>query len=66
MKSTIWVAVMALLLISCGGGEQKEVLYVQSDMEASKLEKKLQKYVPVKLTTDLSVLSDNEKKIIPL
>ena len=32
----------------------------------SPMQQKLGKYVPFKLTTDLSVLSDNQKKMIPL
>ncbi|MFT5166076.1 MAG: hypothetical protein ACI8P3_001307 [Saprospiraceae bacterium] len=38
----------------------------QSEKEVSPMQKKLNKYVNVKLTTDMNVLSLNQKKMIPL
>ena len=52
-----------LFLASCANNttdapEKKET--------TSEIDKKLQKYVPFKLTTDLSVLEDHHKKMIPI
>jgi len=38
----------------------------QSDATSSELQKRLDKYVPVKLTTDIAQLSEKEKQMIPI
>lgn len=55
--------------VACGSPEPKEdkkVEAVQVVDEKSEMHKKLDKYVSVKLTTDVSKLSENHKKMIPI
>ncbi len=46
--------------------EDKKVEKVEVAKEKSEIDKKLAKYVSVKLTTDVSKLSENHKKMIPI
>ena len=61
----------AVFLIACGNPKtedtrsSKKILKV-NEVEKTEAEILLQKYVPVKLTTDVSKLSENQKKLIPL
>lgn len=52
------IAIAAVLLSGCRSEPESET--------PSAIQQKLDKYVTVKLTADLSKLSDNEKKMIPL
>lgn len=63
--------ISAACIVACGNPkteENKEVETVTevAEKETTEAEKLLQKYVPVKLTTDVSKLSENQKKMIPL
>ena len=64
MKNAI-ITLAVLVLISSCKEEKKE--YVSSEEIAStEIQNKLDKYVSVKLTTDLTKLTENERKMIPL
>lgn len=64
--------VVAILLIACGSEEVKESKESKEEVTGGEsaattgIQAKLNKYVPVKLTTDLSVLSDKQKQMIPI
>jgi len=62
MKKILSICLIALLAIQCASPEKKEEIAE----EMSPISQKLAKYKKVKLTTDLSQLSDAEKQIIPL
>ncbi|MEQ9403446.1 MAG: Zn-dependent hydrolase [Cyclobacteriaceae bacterium] len=61
MKNTLLITTAVALLIGCSSPEQN-----QETSEKSLMEKKVSGYKTVKLTTDLSVLSEKEKQMIPL
>jgi hypothetical protein len=58
----------ACLLLSCAENKnnQTQVMDIRKDTVASNLDKRVKKYVPVRLSADLSSLSDQEKRMIPL
>jgi len=73
MNKIIVLFVSLFLIISCKQEKKTTEKTIkntkksmQSDSESTKIAKKLNQYVKVKLTTDASKLSDNEKKMIPL
>lgn len=62
MKIVQYISIVLALTIwtSCSESAQK------GDTPISQTEKALQKYVPFKLTTDVSQLTENEKKMLPI
>ena len=56
--------ICALILFSCQPTDNTDTS--TTDDEPSAMEQNLTKYVPVKLTTDLTVLTENQKKMIPI
>lgn len=60
------LSLMAIILAGCGGGPEKADKKAGMEDEKTEMEKKLDKYVEVKLTSDISHLSDNEKEMIRL
>jgi hypothetical protein len=58
----------ACLLLSCAENKnnQTQLMHTPKDTVASNLDKRLGNYVPVRLSADLSGLSDQEKRMIPL
>ena len=61
---------LSLALIACENNtksttEKVEIQVEEVSQELSDAEKRLQKYVNVKLTTDVSQLTENQKKMIP-
>ena len=60
-----WAAVLALSTGACGGGDAEAGAAEQSD-DPPKIEEKLAQYTPVRLTADLSRLSERERRMIPL
>ncbi len=73
MNKIIVLFVSLFLIISCKQEKKTTEKTIkntkknmQSDSESTKIAKKLNQYVKVELTTDVSKLSDNEKKMIPL
>jgi hypothetical protein len=60
---------LILSALACGAPAPKEetkVEEIEMVEEKSAIDKKLDKYVSVKLTTDVSKLSENQKKMIPV
>ena len=64
MKNLVLIAVLALLVISCKEDKKEEIVTPQEKM--TPMEKNLSKYVSFKLTADLSGLTENERKMLPL
>ena len=61
----LWMAVLALGTGACGGSEAEEGA-VASAGGAPSIEQKLDQYTRVRLTADLSGLSERERRMIPL
>ena len=59
----ILIAAM-FLMAACSGSQQTE--QVEETEPVSDIDQRLSKYVSVKLTTDMSQLSENEKEVIPI
>ena len=64
MKNTIIALILLVLLSSCG--EDKKEHNSNEESAPSEIQKKLDQYVSVKLTSDLSKLTENERKMIPI
>ena len=64
MKSKIIALVVLVLLSSCKEEKKEDVSNEQT--ASTEIQNKLNMYVSVKLTTDLTKLSENERKMIPL
>jgi hypothetical protein len=60
-----WVAGLALAASACGGSEAREDVAAQSG-SAPAVAQKLSQYTRVRLTGDLSMLSERERRMIPL
>ncbi len=62
MKSFLGIVLIALLFVSCGTPTKKG-----NNMEVNQeIKKKADEFVSFKLTTDLSVLTEKEKQMLPL
>ncbi|MCB0685544.1 MAG: hypothetical protein KDC53_03435, partial [Saprospiraceae bacterium] len=58
---------LVLVIISCGGTMEKEHQDENSTVEDQHhIEKLLSKYTEFELKTDLSLLTENERKMIPV
>jgi len=67
MKNLILVAVLAFLVISCNDDKKGTITNdAPTDVESAQMKKNLSKYVNFKLTTDVSKLTENERKMIPI
>ncbi len=69
MKIRILLSLGISMLLACQGVEKPESQTSQSNElveSKSEIEKNLEKYVSVPLTADLSSLSENQKKMIPI
>ena len=64
MKNTIMALTLLVLITSCKEEKKEEVS--NDETVSTEIQNKLDKYVSVKLTTDLSKLTENERKMIPL
>lgn len=62
MRNLIISMMATVAITSCNGPAKKE----SSMKEETTLKQKVEEFVPVELKTDLSVLSDNERKMLPL
>ncbi|HEU4524981.1 MAG TPA: hypothetical protein VFR62_08160, partial [Gemmatimonadales bacterium] len=60
-----WAAVLMLGTGACGGGDAEAGAVREAD-ERSDIEQKLAQYTRVRLTADLSGLSERERRMIPL
>jgi len=63
---SLLTAVVIIAITSCGGTQQKNDKTEKTTENQSAMQKKLDKYVSVKLTADISHLSDNEKEMLKL
>ena len=73
MKKVILISLVSILAFACNQKEKKgkQNLSKKEAIEAadnsfSEIDERLNKYVEVKLTADLSALSENQKKMIPI
>jgi len=73
MKKVILVSLVSIMAFACNQKEKKgkQNLFEKEAIEAaedtfSEIDERLNKYVEVKLTADLSALSENQKKMIPI
>ncbi len=64
MKKIIVLLIVAVFTFSCKQEKKEETQ--NREIPQTKMQKNLSKYVNVKLTTDLSKLTDNERKMIPV
>ena len=60
-----WAAVLAFVSTACQGSEAGDAVVSEAGA-GSAIEKKLAQYTPVRLTADLSALSNRERRMIPL
>ena len=65
------IGVVAFAISSCGGGagnkqDSNETKTDSTKEQVSEIQKKVNQYVKVDLTTDVSKLTENQKKIIPI
>ena len=68
MKNLFLILVISVLSISCKDNKTSDSLPVNENEETIQtiMQKNLSKYVNVKLTADLSVLTENERKMLPI
>ncbi len=64
MKNLILVLALTVCFMSCKDGSTPDK--AQADTTETEMQKNLNKYVSVKLTSDLSKLSDNERRMLPI
>ncbi len=64
MKNVIVALLLLVLIASCKENKKEDVS--SEETASTEIQNKLNKYVTVKLTSDLSTLSENERKMIPL
>ena len=67
MKKIIIVLVLTILF-SCkeNGSARKPIKQVTVEQNWTEMQKKLSKYVTFKLTSDINVLTENERKMLPI
>ena len=63
MKNFIVLIVVTVFLVSCGGSSKNEEKVMEVNQE---IKQKADEFVSFKLTTDLSVLTEKQKEMIPL
>ena len=64
MNKVFVIIMMAAFVFGCTSTSKKES---ETETEVkSEMQKKVEEYAPFKLTTDLSVLSENQKEMLPL
>lgn len=64
MKQLILILVSITVMTSCKENQSSETPETESNPTA--MQENLNKYVPVKLTSDLSKLTDNERQMLPI
>ncbi len=67
-KITIHAVALLLITVSCNNASQKHAAAADEKKDSTKsyVQQKLDGFVPVTLTADLSKLTENEKKMMPL
>ena len=68
MKNLFLILVISVLSLSCKDNKTSDGLPINENEETSQttMQKNLSKYVNVKLTADLNVLTENERKMLPI
>ncbi|WP_053978416.1 dipeptidyl-peptidase 3 family protein [Mangrovimonas xylaniphaga] len=68
MKNIVAMLALIVLATSCKNEKTKEEVISEEPQETSQVDmtKKLNKYVSVKLTSDISKLTENERKMLPI
>ncbi|WP_053992092.1 Zn-dependent hydrolase [Mangrovimonas sp. TPBH4] len=68
MKNIVAMLALMVLATSCKNEKTKEEVVSEEPQETSQVDmtKKLNKYVSVKLTSDFSKLTENERKMLPI
>ncbi|MBQ0768546.1 MAG: Zn-dependent hydrolase [Bizionia sp.] len=66
MKKGLTLVLSLVALWSCKNDVDKTTTPLETDMEQTEMQDNLDKYVSVKLTSDLSGLTDNERKMLPI
>ena len=64
MRKIFLLTLLTISLISCKNESKETDKIVESELTA--MQKNLAKYVDVKLTSDLSGLTENERKMLPI
>lgn len=64
MRKTFTYTLCAVLLLACTNQKQQEK--TKENTQPTEIQKKLKTYIKVRLTSDLSGLSENERKMIPI
>ena len=64
MKKALFLSLIIVLLFSCK--EENKKTDKPIEVEQTAMQKNLEKYVTVKLTSDLSNLTENEREMLPI
>lgn len=64
--TSVMVALFAIVLVNCGSGNKKDSDSDTIKKDTSAMQKKIDQFVTVDLTTDLSKLTEKEKEMIPV
>lgn len=62
MKQTAFLVLISALVLSCNSTSKKS----ETMAEKTEIQQKVEEFAPFRLTTDLSVLTENEKQMLPL
>ena len=62
MKQTTFLVLISALVLSCNSTSKKS----ETMAEKTEIQQKVEEFAPFRLTTDLSVLTENEKQMLPL
>ncbi len=67
-KATIFLALLSIIIFSCKpkDASRKPTKQVTVENNSKEMTKNLNKYVSVKLTSDISKLTENERKMLPI
>ena len=64
MKKILFVTLLSITIFGCKTEKKEQQEPIKQ--EQTQMQKNLSKYVNVKLTSDMSILSENQKKMIPI
>ena len=65
-KLTLIIAVLVVVSCKYNDESRKPIKQITVEQNTSNMQRNLNKYVSVKLTSDLSVLTENERKMLPI
>jgi len=66
MKKGLTLVLSLVILWSCKKDVEKNTTSIETETEQTEMQNNLNKYVSVKLTSNLTVLTDNERKMLPI